>query len=250
MSGALLTGSLRLIHGAVAHEDSGTGNAASSDPSVKLKILVTGAHPGDPEYGCGGTICHYTDLGHKVVVLYLTRGQAGSPDKSTAEASAIRTAEAKEACTILGARPVFLEQMDGTTVVNPAQSEAYLKVIQIERPDIVFTHWPIDNHPDHRVDSMPAYSAWVQTGKRFSLYYYEVSTGEDTFNFAPAQYMDTSAFEARKRSACFTHASQSPDKFYKIQERVAIFRGVESGCAQAEAFIRHGQSRAKIGAPA
>ncbi len=30
----------------------------------RLKLIVTGGHPGDPEYGCGGTIARYTDLGH------------------------------------------------------------------------------------------------------------------------------------------------------------------------------------------
>ena len=41
----------------------------------KPKVIVTGGHPGDPEYGCGGTIARYTDLGHEVVLLYLNRGE-------------------------------------------------------------------------------------------------------------------------------------------------------------------------------
>src|SRR5436305_8556323 len=40
----------------------------------KLKIIVTGGHPGDPEYGCGGTIARYADLGHELVLLYLNKG--------------------------------------------------------------------------------------------------------------------------------------------------------------------------------
>src|SRR3954470_14066578 len=40
----------------------------------KLKVIVAGGHPGDPEYGCGGTIARYSDLGHEVVLLYLNRG--------------------------------------------------------------------------------------------------------------------------------------------------------------------------------
>ena len=30
----------------------------------KLNVVVTGGHPGDPEYGCGGTVARYADLGH------------------------------------------------------------------------------------------------------------------------------------------------------------------------------------------
>ncbi len=28
----------------------------AAEPRRKLKIIVTGGHPGDPEYGCGGTV--------------------------------------------------------------------------------------------------------------------------------------------------------------------------------------------------
>lgn len=43
----------------------------------KLKVLVTGAHPDDIETGCGGTIAKLSETGHKVVALYLTRGERG-----------------------------------------------------------------------------------------------------------------------------------------------------------------------------
>jgi hypothetical protein len=41
----------------------------------KLKLVVTGGHPGDPECGCAGTIARYSELGHDVVLLYLNRGE-------------------------------------------------------------------------------------------------------------------------------------------------------------------------------
>ena len=39
-----------------------------------MKILVAGAHPDDPESGCGGTIARYADLGFEIVLLYLNDG--------------------------------------------------------------------------------------------------------------------------------------------------------------------------------
>src|SRR5215475_6104846 len=59
----------------------------------KLKIIVVGGHPDDPESGCGGAIARYADAGHDVVCLYLTRGEAGIRGKSADEAAAIRTRE-------------------------------------------------------------------------------------------------------------------------------------------------------------
>jgi LmbE family N-acetylglucosaminyl deacetylase len=108
---------------------------------------------------------------------------------------------------------------------------------------VVFTHWPIDNHADHRAMSTLVYDAWLEMKRSFALCYYEVSNGEDTVQFAPTRYVDITAVEPRKRRACSAHASQSPEKFYALQEQVARMRGIERGCRHAEGFIRHVQSR-------
>jgi len=54
--------------------------------------------------------------------------------------------------------------------------------------------------------------------------------------------VDISAVEKRKRAACYAHASQSPDRYYAMQDEVARFRGVESGFQRAEAFVRQARS--------
>jgi LmbE family N-acetylglucosaminyl deacetylase len=213
------------------------GVAAADDPSARLKVIVTGGHPGDPEYGCGGTVARLVELGHEVALLYLNDGvPAGKPKDG------VRTAEARKACEILKARPLFAGQTDGDAVVDRAHYEAFRQLMATERPRIVLTHWPIDNHADHRAMSMLVYDAWLRMGKSFVLVYYEVSNGEDTVQFAPTHYVDISASEPTKRRACFAHASQSPEKFYALQEQVTRLRGIERGCRHAEGFIRHVQS--------
>src|SRR6187200_3521859 len=89
-----------------------------ADETRKLHVVCVGGHPDDPESGCGGTLARYAALGHRVTIVYLTRGERGIPGKSLAEAAAIRTAEAERACEILGAAPVFAGQIDGDTEVN------------------------------------------------------------------------------------------------------------------------------------
>jgi LmbE family N-acetylglucosaminyl deacetylase len=208
----------------------------------KLKVIVAGGHPGDPEYGCGGTVARYTDLGHEVVLLYLNRGGAGSPKLPAGELAGLRTAEAATACQILKARSVFAGQLDGKSIVDADHYQEFRKIIQAERPDVLFTQWPIDNHPDHRATSMLAHDAWLHMGKSFGFYYYEVSDGEDTQMFSPTHYVDITGVEPRKRAACYAHASQTPDRYYALETEIARFRGIESGHAQAEAFTRHVQS--------
>ena len=218
--------------GSLAH-----GSSSGQDAPRKQKVVVTGGHPGDPEYGCGGTIARYADLGHSVVLLYLNDGVPSGKPKD-----GLRVAEAGKACEILGASPRFAGQVDGEAVIDREHCEAFRKLLVSESPEVVFTHWPIDDHADHRAMSMLVYDAWLRMGRRFALYYYEVSNGEDTLQFAPTHHVDITNAEPRKRRACFAHTSQSPEKFYALQERVTRFRGIERGCQHAEGFIRHVRS--------
>ena len=214
--------------------------ATLSAAQARFKIVVTGGHPGDPEYGCGGTIARYADLGHDVVLLYLNKGV--TPEAARSGGAPDRVAEAAKACEILKSRPLYAGQIDGNAVVDRERYEQFHALLETERPDIVFTHWPIDNHADHRAISMLAYEAWLRMKKGFALYYYEVSNGSDTVQFTPTQYVDISAVAERKRAACYAHASQTPDRFYQLQETVTRMRGIERGTSQAEGFIRHVQS--------
>ncbi len=206
----------------------------------KLKIVVTGGHPGDPEYGCGGTVARYTDLGHEVVLLYLNNGQW--PKEKGEESANIRMGEASKACEILKARPAYAGQLNGDAVLDATHFDAYLKILEAELPDVVITQWPIDQHRDHRAICALSFDAWLHMGKRFALYYYEVSNGEDTLQFSPTHFVDISQTEPRKRAACYAHASQTPDRYYALQDQVATFRGIECGYKRAEAYVLQVQS--------
>ena len=206
-----------------------------------LKIVVAGGHPGDPECGCAGTIARYTDLGHTVVLLYLNRGEGYCGGASLAQCAGIRTAEAAKACQILKARPAFAGQYDGRAVVDASHYEAFARLLEAESPDVVFTQWPIDRHRDHRAVSLLTLDAWWKGGMRFALYYYEVA--EDTTMFSPNEYVDISPVEARRRAACYAHASQQPDRWYPKQVEITKARGAQGGFPQAEAFLRHPESK-------
>lgn len=225
----------------------GKVQARSRSEQRKLKVLVTGGHPGDPEYGCGGTIARYAKAGHEVVILYLNRGEAATPsNKQINLQRPDRVAEAGKACEILRARPLFAGQYDGRAIVDQAHYEEFKNIYSAEQPDVVFTQWPIDNHRDHRATSMLTFDCWLRTDRKAAFYYYEVSNGEDTQMFAPTHYVDITATREQKRAACYAHASQSPDRFYALQQEVARFRGIERGYAEAESFVRHVQSAANL----
>lgn len=220
-------------------------NAMGEAPSAssRMKVVFAGGHPDDPESGCGGTIARYSELGHEVVLLYLTRGEAGIRGKSEQQAAKIRTAEAMKACSILKARPVFAGQIDGKTIVDGEHYAQIHRILEAEQPALLFTQWPIDRHRDHRAMSLLAYDYWSTTGKKAGLFYYEVESGSQTQMFHPTHYVDITQTEKRKHDACFAHASQEPaTTFYPMHQQMAEFRGKECGSQVAEAFVRHDQN--------
>jgi LmbE family N-acetylglucosaminyl deacetylase len=211
-----------------------------------LKVLVTGAHPDDPESGCGGSIGRFVSLGHEVTVLYLTRGEAGIEGISHDEAAEIRTAESIEACRVMGARPLFAGQIDGNTIINKKAYTEMAQIIENEAPDIVFTHWPIDTHPDHRVNSNLVFHTWNlfrwDELKAFDLYYYEVMTGEQTMNFHPTHFIDITESYHIKKEATLKHVSQKASEWFSIHQKMDEFRGFQMNLPgrYAESFIHQG----------
>jgi LmbE family N-acetylglucosaminyl deacetylase len=201
------------------------------------KALIIGAHPDDPETGCGGTMLVLKQAGYEVVSVYMTKGEAGIPGKTHEESSAIRVAEATKASEMLGARPVFMTQIDGSTEINKERYVEMRELIAAEKPDVVFTHWPIDSHADHRVCSSLVYDAWRRLGYNFELYYYEVMSGMQSQLFQQTDYVNISSVAKQKREACNCHTSQDMEGVYEWHDLMERFRGIEFGCKAAEAFI-------------
>jgi LmbE family N-acetylglucosaminyl deacetylase len=203
-----------------------------------LKVVCVGAHPDDPESGCGGTLATYAAQGHRVTIIYLTRGERGIPGKSDAEAAAIRTAEAETACGIIGAKPVFAGQIDGSTEVTRERVNTMAALLDTEAPDLVFTHWPIDTHMDHEVASLLTIRAYVATNRRFPVFFFEVDAGAQTMGFAPAHYVDIANVREKKKSALFAHNSQNGERIYREHHEVMEnWRGREARVIAAEAFV-------------
>jgi LmbE family N-acetylglucosaminyl deacetylase len=210
-------------------------------PSHRLNVICVGGHPDDPETGCGATLARYSARGHNVTIIYLTRGEAGIPGKTHEEAARIRTEEALKACRVLGAKPVFAGQIDGSSEISNGRYEAFERLLNAQQADVVFTHWPVDTHRDHCAASLLTYQTWYRGGKKYALVYFEVMSGEQTQQFSPNFYVDVSETWEKKKDACFMHASQGPSEFYPYHEEMERFRGLEYRCKRAEAFVVHAQ---------
>jgi len=218
-------------------------NADAASGSRLLKIVCVGGHPDDPETGPGGTLAKFAAAGHSVTIIYLTRGEAGIAGKSHDEAAAIRTNEAMAACKVLGAKPVFAGQIDGSSVITNEWVARMEQLFAGEKPNLVFTHWPIDSHKDHQCASLLTIQVWMRAQRRFDLYFFEVCTGVQTMVFHPTDYVDITDVLELKHKALYCHESQNPAEIYNpnapgnhaVMEQ---YRGMQMGVKAAEAFVR------------
>jgi LmbE family N-acetylglucosaminyl deacetylase len=75
-------------------------------PAKKLRVVIFGGHPDDPESGAGGLVALLTRQGHEVILADGTafRGDRKFFDRPEAD---VRREEATAACQVLGATPKF-----------------------------------------------------------------------------------------------------------------------------------------------
>lgn len=222
------------------------GQTNSSDVE-KRKIVVVGGHPDDPECGCGGTVAKLTMLGHQVTLMYFTTGEEGIEGKEWEEAAAIRKQECIEACKALEAKPLFVGQVDGESVLGNPELAKFEQLLYAEKPDIVFAHWPVDSHKDHQLSSVLTMQSWMEAKNPFTLYFYEVCLGNQSFIFHPTDYVDITETQKIKWKSLACHKSQgiigNDGKYTKTMydcghPAMEDFRGKELGVHAAEAFIR------------
>lgn len=112
---------------------------------MKVNILAIGVHPDDIELSCAGTILKHIDMGKKVGILDLTRGELGT--RGTAET---RDEEAANAAEILGISFRSNARMaDGFFEHNQENLIKIIEVIRYCQPEIVLNNAIDDRHPDH-----------------------------------------------------------------------------------------------------
>ena len=196
----------------------------TSDQFQTYMLVV--AHPDDSEFGAGGTVARLTREGKHVLVIQVTSGNKGSPDRDAdpAQVAATRERELLEATRRLGvAEVVFLRCMDGELVPDLNLRERIVRMIRTHRPDVIITHDPFRPyalHPDHRAVGLATTDAVYPTA-RDPLYFREHldeglephKTAEIWFFGAdqPDRFVDiTETFEA-KIHALMAHESQVGD---------------------------------------
>jgi LmbE family N-acetylglucosaminyl deacetylase len=119
-----------------------------------MQIVVIGAHPDDADLMTGGTAIKYSRLGHKILFVSCTNGDAGHFKMGGGTLAKIRSGEAQEAAKRLGVTYKVLENHDGELMPEIHIRFQIIRLIREWEADIIITHRPNDYHPDHRNTSI------------------------------------------------------------------------------------------------
>lgn len=126
-----------------------TSVAQQAKQNEKLHIIVIGAHPDDPDK-VGGTAYKWAQLGHDVLMVSLTNGDAGHQSLKPEELAERRREEARRAGEVIGVRYITLDNHDGQLMPTYENRLEVIRLIREHKADMVIFHRPYDYHPDHR----------------------------------------------------------------------------------------------------
>jgi LmbE family N-acetylglucosaminyl deacetylase len=117
----------------------------------RLRVLVIGAHPDDPDFACGGTAIMWAAAGHVVKFVSTTNGDTGHHAIGGIELARRRQAEARSSAAVAGiAEYQVLDNHTGELEPTVENRRVLIRVIREFSPDLVLSHRPNDYHPDHR----------------------------------------------------------------------------------------------------
>ncbi len=126
-------------------------NMVESKKSPLVAVMVFAPHPDDDILGCGGTIMHHVQKGHKVTIVYMTSGGAAQWDSTKGKLETIRENEAKRAAFKLGVEDlIFLRERDGELTVSPSAISKTANLLRRYAPKVIYIPHKNDGHKDHR----------------------------------------------------------------------------------------------------
>ena len=216
------------------------------------RVMVIGAHPDDPEFGCAGTVIKWAQAGKSITYVLLTSGDKGShePELHPGRLAALRESEQRAAAHELGVEQVlFLRHPDGVLQNTLELRRQICALIREHRPHILMTidAWrPYQLHPDHRAAGLAAMDA-IYSAREWHIFPEQLVDGMEPWRVEEAylfwtenadHWEDISACIDTRISALMRHASQVRD-VEKLAQRIREWThemGQGQGYAHAEAF--------------
>ena len=200
-----------------------------------MKILATGIHIDDIEYGIGGIVALLAKMGHEVLCLNPKPYQHYKGRNAVADAQSMRSAEA------LGAKKIILDYTGPKYYKATEESvRACEEVIRSFKPDIAFIMDPKDNHIEH-VECAKAvreaiFAAAVDHIVPNEIYSYETGMLQSSCYFLPDIYINITdaAPQIKDSMYVFNVEHTGAERLWREKEYTARFRGLACGFELAE----------------
>lgn len=188
-------------------------------PESKLRVLIFGAHPDDPDSKSGGAAALYTAAGHTVKMVSLTNGDAGHMWEGGAPLAWRRRIEAANSGKVLGCEYITLDTHDGMLLPTLEVRNEVVSIVRNFKPDLVLCPRMWDYHPDHRacgtvvVDAMymatvPNVVSAAEHLRQMPVIAYGYDHFEKPYPIQPDVVVDISSVLEQKIDALHCHTSQ------------------------------------------
>lgn len=124
------------------------------DPAshADTRVLVLAPHADDELVGSGGTLLRLIEHGARVTVIHATDGSASAAFRDTPESvrTSLRLDEARAVGAALGVSDLsFWKEDNRSFQVRPESVERMKRALRELEPDLIFTPFVTDIHPDH-----------------------------------------------------------------------------------------------------
>ena len=219
-----------------------------------MNVLAIGCHPDDLEIACAGTLRKYVEQGANVYMCHVANGDQGHVIIEPDGLRIIRTKEAENAGTIIGAKQVFNLDVSDMCVNRHNQEvlDAVADIVRFAKPDVIITHNCDDYMQDHIETSHLAVNGSFCSGlshrprqyKPFNsfvpVFFMDTVAG---VNFQPTHYVNITDQIDIKMKALNCHESQlkwmlehDNIDFADMVRTCSKYRGYQCGVTYAEGF--------------
>lgn len=203
---------------------------------VGERVIVFAPHPDDETLGMGGSLRILSEMGKKVKVIVLTKGEKAEADPARRKRHVeIRQREALKAFKILGLTDYeFLGVPDREIFQNMRAVVNEVKnIIDDFGPDALYSTSPIEINPDHRAAAAISFGIRRET-PHIRCFFYEI-----TVPVRPSMFVDITRVIKQKRKAVKCYRSQlAITDYLRMAESLNAYRSLTlgKGVKFAEAF--------------
>ena len=214
-------------------------------------LLALGAHYDDCVFGIPGILLQAVAKEYRVVVCALIGDYTNWPPVKGREKQLLEVS--RDLAHFYGIEMRFLDYASGRFSLNEQTKLAVAKVVADVQPDIAFTLWNRDNHPDHEAAAAICKAALPLADRILGvdkikvpsrIYSYDNGPGH-TIGFEPNTYVDVSdvwasAMEWLGQLMAFVrqkpYDETNPDAAVMAKATLARYRGAACGAHYAEAL--------------